>query len=199
MAAEGTRLASDGAADLFWQRGVKTMRNAGVVLAALAVLAVAGRSPAEDNSAPAEDRLVPLERFVGEWVVDAKWSSGESLHARSVYQWGLGKKILKAQTFVGEGDKEYQRYEGVMAWHPDKKCLYEISFAFDGALSEYLIEAEGKDTFHIGRVPVNPDKPGKVRQVLKFLDKDHFQWVVSVKDGEDWKQLIDATWKRKEK
>src|SRR5262249_33093679 len=132
-------------------RGVKTMRNACVVLVALAVLALGGRSPGEDKSAPAEDRLAPLEPFVGEWVVDGKWSSGESLHARSVYQWGLGKKILKAQTFVGEGDKEYQRYEGVMAWHPDKKCLYEISFAFDGALSEYLIEVEGKDTLHLGR------------------------------------------------
>jgi len=143
--------------------------------------------------------MAPLERFIGEWEVDGKWASGESLHARGVYEWGLGKKIMKAHTFVRDGDKEYQRYEGVLAWHPEKKCLFEISFAVDGAVSEFVIEPEGKDTLHLGRVPFNPDRPAKVRQVIKFLDKDHFQWVVSIKDSEDWKPLIDATWKRKEK
>jgi len=46
---------------------------------------------------------------------------------------------------------------------------------------------------------VNADKPSKVRQVIKFVDKDHFRWTVTVKDGDEWKQLIEATWQRKGK
>jgi len=81
-----------------------------------------------------EPGLTALERFAGEWEVDGKWSDGQPLRARGVYQWGLGKKIMTAKTFVGDGDKEYQRYESVMAWHPEKKSLFQISFAFDIAL-----------------------------------------------------------------
>jgi len=87
----------------------------------------------------------------------------------------------------------------VLAWHPEKKSLFEISFAYDGGVSEFLIESKDKDTLHIGWMSFVPDKPSNVRQVIKFLDRDHLQWVVSVKDGETWKQLIDATWTRKRK
>ncbi len=172
------------------------MKLLGPVLATLAILIVAGRLPAED-AARGDEALKALDRFAGEWVVDGKWSNGEPLHARGVYTWGLGKKILKAQTFVQNGDREYQRYEGVLAWHPEKKSLFEISFAFDGNLSEYLLEWADRDTLRIGYAPFHADRPGKVRQVLKFLDNDRFQWVVQLKDGDEWKQIMDATWKRK--
>ena len=147
----------------------------------------------------AGNRLAALERFVGEWEVNGKWSSGESLRARSVYEWGLGKKILKGQTFVRDGAREYQRYEAVFAWHPQKKCLYEVSFGFDGSLTEVVIESKDQDTLHIGWTPYSPEKPAPIRQVIRFLDQDHFQWTVSLREGEGWKQLIDATWKRKAK
>jgi hypothetical protein len=168
------------------------------VLALLAVLALGGSLRADDKPA-ARDKLAALERFAGEWQVDGKWADGQSLHARTVYEWGLNKKILKARTFVRDGKKEYQRYEAVLAWHPEKKSLYQISFAFDGAINENLIETRDKDTLHIGYMPYAANKPSKVRQVIKFLDKDRFQWTVSIQDGKGWKQLIDATWKRKPK
>jgi hypothetical protein len=164
--------------------------------AALLCLAAVARP---DDKPAAEDKLAPLQRFVGEWEADAQWADGSPLHARDVIEWGLDKKILKARTFVRDGDKEYQRYEAVMAWRPDRKCLYEISFAFDGEISEYVIESKDADTLLVGWTPYNPDKPSKVRQVIKFLDKDSYRWTITVKDGDDWKQIMDATWKRKAK
>ena len=94
-------------------------------------------------------------------------------------------------------DKEYQRYEGIMAWHPDKKSLYQISFAFDGSITETIMEAKEKDTIHVGFTPFQEGKPSLVRQTLRFTDKDHFVWNVQMKQGEEWKQLIEATWVRK--
>jgi hypothetical protein len=168
------------------------------ILAALTALAITGHAFAQDKPA-AENKLAVLERFAGEWTVEGQWSSGDSLRARSVYEWGLGKKILTAKTFVMNGDREYQRYESILAWHPDKKSLFEITFAFDGGLSEVLVESKDKDTLHIGWAPFVPDKPSRVRQVIRFQGEDRFQWIVEVRDGEGWKQLIDATWKRKGK
>ncbi len=175
------------------------MRMLYPVFTMLAVLAADGSLRGGDDKSVAENKLAALERFAGEWTVDGKWADGQSLHARSVYEWGLGKKILKAKTFVMNGTKEYQRYESILAWHPEKKSLFEITFAFDGGLSEVLIETKDKDTLLIGWAPYTEGKPSKVRQTIRFLDNDRFHWIASLKDGEEWKQIIDATWKRKEK
>jgi hypothetical protein len=66
--------------------------------------------------------------------------------------------------------------------HSQVSCEFfigAINFASDGAISEHLIESTDENTFRIGFAAINSDKPPKVRQVIKFLDKDHFQWVVS--------------------
>jgi hypothetical protein len=165
----------------------------------LATLVLFAGSVARAEDKPVENKLAALERFVGEWVVDGQWTGGEALHARGVYEWGLGKKILRARTYVKNGEQEYQRYEGVMAWHPDKKSLYEISFAYDGAINEVLIESKDRDTLRIGYRPFHADKPQPVRQTLTFVDDDHFRWVVELQQGAEWKQLIDATWRRVKK
>jgi hypothetical protein len=86
-----------------------------------------------------------------------------------------------------------------MAWHPEKKCLYQVSFAFDGAVTETLVEAKDKDTLHVGWAPLPGGKESKVRQTIHFLDNDRFQWTVAIQTGDNWMPIIDATWKRKGK
>jgi hypothetical protein len=34
---------------------------------------------------------------------------------------------------------------------------------------------------------------------MRFLDDDHFRWTVSLRSGEGWQQIIEATWRRKGK
>src|ERR1700730_14917054 len=75
-----------------------------------------------------KDHLAALAPFIGEWHVDGQWTGGGKLKARGVYQWGLGQLLLFAKTYEKDGDKEYQRYESIFAWHPKKKSLYEITF-----------------------------------------------------------------------
>jgi hypothetical protein len=174
------------------------MKNLCQVLVALTISVNAGHGTAGDAT-PGGNELGVLDRFAGAWTVEGKWSDGTPLHARSVYEWGLGKKIMRAQTFVKDGDREYQRYESVLAWHPEKKSLYEITFAYDGNINEVLIESKDKDTLQIGWTPIRADKPSPVRQVIQFLDQDRFRWTVTIEDGAGWKQIIDATWKRKSK
>ena len=151
----------------------------------------------DKKPAAKDDPMTALAPFVGEWHVDGKWSTGETLKARAAYEWGLGKKILLAKTFVMDKDKEYQRYESIMAWNPQRKSLYEITFSFDGTISEVLLESKERSSIHIGYTPFYADRPEKVRQILRFTDKDHFVWTVQLKQGDDWTQIIEATWVRK--
>jgi hypothetical protein len=152
---------------------------------------------AGDKKPTNDDPVNALAPFIGEWHVEGKWSSGDKLKARGTYEWGLGKKILIAKTFVMDGDKEYQRYESIMAWHPKKKSLYEITFAFDGDIKEVLIDNKERGAFQIGYTPFHADQPENLRQILRFKDQDHFLWTVSFKKGDTWVQLIEATWVRK--
>ena len=168
-----------------------------VVLASLLGLYAGGVASQGDDKKPMDDPLARLAPFVGEWHVEGKWSNGDPLKARGVYEWGVGKKIISAKIFVTDKGKEYQRYESIMAWHPEKKSLYEITFSFDGSISEVLLDAKEKDAIHIGFTPFNKEKPDKLRQILRFTDKDHFVWTVSLQQGEQWTQIIEATWVQK--
>jgi hypothetical protein len=158
------------------------------------------RASAADDKPVAENHLAPVERFVGgEWTTDGKWSSGDELHARMVCEWGVGKKIIRTKTYVRNGAEEYQRYESIIAWHADKKSLVEFSFAFDGAISEIVIDSKEADTLNLGFTPYHADKPSNVRQIMQFKDKDTFTWKVLLKSDDGWQQIIESTWIRKSK
>ena len=47
--------------------------------------------------------------------------------------------------------------------------------------------------------PLPGGKDSKVRQTIRFLDDHRFQWTVALQKGDEWTQIIDATWKRKGK
>lgn len=146
---------------------------------------------------PAAGRLEPLARFIGDWTVDGRWSNGEELHARATYFWGLNKQIIQAKNWVRDGDKEYQRYETVMAWHAAKKSLVILSFPYNGGVWENRVEPANDDGLHIGWAPYNEGDSPSLRQTISFKGKDAFLWKVEGKQDGAWKPLIEATWKRK--
>jgi hypothetical protein len=171
---------------------------AGMVMMGLAGSGAPRTAGADDKPSAAAEALASLSRFDGEWTVKGRWSSGDSLEARSVYTWGLGKKILRTQTFVKNTDgSEYQRYEGIFAWHPKKKSLFQISFAYNGEMTETIAESKDKDTLLVGWTPFDESAPGKVRQTLTFTSQDEFLWKVELKEDDAWKTLIEATWHKK--
>jgi hypothetical protein len=180
---------------------MRRLLSGALALTLLAALDGTQSLPAADAPAgSAEDHLAPLARFVGEWQVDGKWADGTPLHARSVTAWGVNKKIIVEKIFVKDADKpEYQRYEGIMAWDPKKKSLFDISFAFDGDMSETLIDSVDKDTLHFGYRPFHEGEPSVVRQIIHFTGNDAYEWTVSLKQGNDWANIIQATWRRKAK
>ncbi len=144
------------------------------------------------------DRLAPLAPYVGEWVVDGKWAgSNEPLHARAIYEWTEHRQAIHARTYVTAGSKEYLRYDAMMGWHPRKKSLFQVSFAYNGELTENLIEPDTDGTLKIGFAPFDAANPSRVRQTLRLQDKDAFVWTAWLKEGDQWKPLIEATWRRK--
>jgi hypothetical protein len=170
------------------------------LIASLVLFATAVESTwADAPSAKKEnDKLLPVARFIGgQWAIDGRWDSGEELHARSIYEWGLNKKFVKARTFVNNRGVDYQRYEAIFGFDPAKKSLYEVSFSFDGRMSEYTIEPKDASTLQIGWSPFGNGETPRIRQTIQFQDDNTFTWTVWMKDKGDWKRLIEGTWRRK--
>jgi hypothetical protein len=150
---------------------------------------------AADDAADA-GKLAPLSRFAGQWTLDAKWADGTPLKARAVYEWGLEKKILRAKTFIVNGDEERQRYEDVMAYDPRREALVDVSFSIDGTVNEIVIEKKDEDTLLFGWTPYHADKPAKVRQTIRFEGNDKFVWRVELNAEGEWKQIMEGAWAR---
>jgi hypothetical protein len=153
---------------------------------------------AQEKATGKVEPLAPLGRFVGgEWVVHGKWNSGQELHARSVYTWGVGNKVLLGKTFVQDGKGgEYQRYEEIFYFHPKRQRLEHLSVAFNGELSETVADVVDANTLKFGYTPFQEGQTPKVRQVITFLDNDSFTWKVDLQVKDGWQPLIEATWKR---
>jgi len=144
---------------------------------------------------PPESKVMPLEPFIGEWVIDAHWDNGTPLRARAVYSWMLDGRHMSAKTFVGPPESERQRYETVMTWHPGEACLVTYGFGVDGGVTEYRMDAESPTLWRIGFAPLH-GKDARIRQTVEFIDADTFEWTVEMNQNDGWTRLIKAPWKR---
>lgn len=142
--------------------------------------------------------LAPLQRFLGgQWEVHGTWSSGGALHARTIYEIGIGGKFIQAKTFALRKDgTEYQRYESIFGWNTEEKLLNFSSYTFDGSVGTGIIKSTNANTLSYEGTKGSPSASGTLGQTIEFLSQDEARWIVWLKTEEGNKQLLDATWKR---
>lgn len=159
----------------------------GLTLLAQSALA----QPSTTKSAP-DDPLAPFGRFVG-----GAWESEGDFRVRVVYEWGLGKKLLKIKSFLFQKDKSEPRlvYESVVYFHPEKRQVVFQSVSVEGGLFDGVMTPQG-NTYESIFTSYNGAKKTEFRQTIEFLDDDHVIWKVFGKDGSGWKLLHDAKERR---
>ncbi|HYF52193.1 MAG TPA: hypothetical protein VEJ63_22490 [Planctomycetota bacterium] len=153
---------------------------------------------AADTSATSVDTKATLAALApligGEWRVNAKWASGEPLNARSIYDWGVGKKFVTGKVFVTNPDgKEYQRYESVYGMRDGKLMLWDFSFEGVVDLSEWKLDGK---RLYTERLMKSPNGESKMVQSIELFEENKFRWIVAFEGGGKKNTLIDATWVR---
>ena len=146
--------------------------------------------------------LQAFEPFVGSWTIDAKWSGGSELWARNEYSVGMNGNFVEAKTFTkNEHGKEYQRYFTIWRHNAENKKVESYGFTFDGSVTNAISDMDTSDAEH----PVirskwrTADSKSYIKQEVRLIDAKSYGWKVwSSEDGEEWTQIMDGVWKKKE-
>jgi uncharacterized protein YndB with AHSA1/START domain len=133
------------------------------------------QAAAQANPAAVADPLAPLARLVGgQWRGEIKLLDGAVIRARHVFEWGLGGKILKSKTYGAFSDRPEQLvYEGLFAWHPEKKKITFQEVAAYGGTNEGTIEPEG-NALHYHWTQSSSSGATIFKETLIFPDNDHY-------------------------
>ena len=175
-------------------------------LALAMILTIAPLAPAEPPSLAPErpDRLVegplePLNYFVGDWAIDARWAWGDTLEGRNEYRVGLGGRFLEVVTLVRDnGGPLYERYHSFYTYDAANDRHVAWGLAADGSVSSMPHTLEVVDGLpHMEFITDNPDG-SRLRQTLTAIDENTCAWKVwMTAAGNEGEQLImDDQWER---
>lgn len=167
---------------------------AALLLGSALVASAAAASPPAPSANPGqngtEDPLAPLARLVGgQWRGTIKLLNGTTIHARHVFEWGLGGKILRSKTYGAFGENpERLVYEGFYTWHPQQKTIVFQEVAAYGATDEGTIEPEGT-ALHYRWSQYSSEGVTVFKETLLFPDNDHYISEAFKKTEDGWEKF----------
>ena len=153
---------------------------------------------AQAKSESAAHPLAPLAHLVGgQWRGQIKLLDGTVIRARHIYEWGLGGKIIKSKTYGALGDgPEALVYEGLFAWHPEKKKIAFLEVAAYGGTNEGTIEPEGS-ALHYVWTQYSSSGATVYKETLLFPDNDHYTSEAHKKTDSGWEKFTtDCSFRR---
>jgi hypothetical protein len=169
-----------------------------ICAALLLTLVSAGPTTAPIADAARDEKLLAaVGNLVGEWTIDTKWAAGNWLHARGVYDWGVGKKFVTVKTFVRKDDGgEYQRYETVFGVEDGKLTAWQ--FVVDGHAQKLVFDVDtaGKKFSNSHEVDQPEGKKAILHQSLELVEPHKMHWVVSIEQNGKNQPVMDGFWER---
>ncbi|MGH9789178.1 MAG: SRPBCC family protein [Candidatus Acidiferrales bacterium] len=169
-----------------------------LTLAALVPLPAAAQAAAPAKpAAEAENPLAPLAHLVGgQWRGELTLRDGTVIRARHRFEWGLNGAILKSKTYGAVGERaERLVYEGVFAWHPEKKALVFREFSAFGGVNEGTITPEG-NALHYSWADYDKNGVTEYQETLRFPDRDHYTSEAHKKTIGGWEKILDTAFAR---
>ena len=141
--------------------------------------------------------LAPFEKLVGgQWITSAKLPDGRDVRSRTVWTWGINRKLVRMQGFNLGPEGEVQQYETIVFHHPTNKRLEYRVFSRGGLLAKGVATAlENGVRLEQEATPTFP----AMRTDYALTDKDACTARISFKGEEGWKQRITSKLSRKKR
>jgi hypothetical protein len=135
------------------------------------------------------------------WKAEGKWSNGGSFKQEQIYEWGVGKKIVKVQTFgtVDQQGSYGLRGEGIRAWDNKQKVMRFWEFDVFGGITIGTCGIDGNSFYYEYDYAAN-GKVRKFRDSWTKLNEDTYAYKVGIYEGEKWESVfLEAKFERIEK
>lgn len=149
---------------------------------------------AQDSAAPTS-HLAFFKPMIGTWESRSREADGGEFHTKVFYEWGLGGKVLKGQSFVIRDGKANLVYETLCGWDPARKSAVFQSFSAWDAFYSGEARANG-DTLEFEWDGFGGDKKTHYRQTIRFTDADTYVWTVFTQTADGWEQSKETTFHR---
>ncbi|MHC4954299.1 MAG: hypothetical protein ACYTGZ_10445 [Planctomycetota bacterium] len=133
------------------------------------------------------EAIAPL--IGGQWVAVSRLPDGQQIRSRTVWTWGLGRRLVRMRQFVMGKEGEVQRYETVVFRDPaNNKLLYRV-FAEAGELSRGEVKViDGVIAFE---QPAKTSFPA-MRTAYRITGRDSCATRISFRSDGNWKPRIDS-------
>ena len=156
---------------------------------------LADRPLSKANPVTPVAELAPFSRLIGVWEALKTDSDGSLFHARVDYEWGLDGKTINSKTYLINDGKPHLTYESAYFWHPGRKKVSFQSHAVWNALYDGTVDINGdRMTGQWRAFSKNGEKD--YRLTMEFTDQDTYNWTVLQEQGDAWKPVKDAVWRR---
>ena len=164
------------------------------------VIILASLMPSNAQTSREKGFAVLGELVGGTWIYEGIWPNGEAFKQEIKYRWGLNKQMLKVQTY-GVIDNETKAYglrnEGIRVWDKvlEKMKFYEFD-VFGGITEGYCIFEETQ--FHYEYNYMMVGKLEVFRDTWKIINKDTYQFTVSMRVGDEWRVYTTNEYRRQQ-
>lgn len=150
----------------------------------ISVHAAAADGPAAGHAAPSFPENAVLDHFVGTWQGDIEIASADGKKTaqtwRNTFAWALNGRFLKDE---GGDMKGSASFLGLWSYDPGNKRFQSWYFLGpDGMVANLAYAWDEKNQTLTGKADLGGGM--SVETVDRFIDKEHYAWSTTIRDGE---------------
>lgn len=135
------------------------------------------------------DPLAPVAFLEGgTWRGEGKWPDGSLLRVEQRFHWGPTRRVLHFDAYGLASGARTLLYEGLLFRDGRRGKLVQWNFKPDGELTETEVTRVNGDGYEVQ----GPNS----WSIIRKLGADEFGWELRVKQGDQWKPILNATFSR---
>ena len=157
---------------------------------AVLLLGVPSQILGDDRAITASNPLAPFERLVG-----GRWEVADSYQE---FEWGVGRKSVRARSYVVRDGVAKPVSEGAWFWHPAERRIAGVFTAIDMPVVLFYYTTRFEDDVMICDLNAYDAEGNETRYEERwtFTSKDEYRWVLLSHSEEGVREEMAATYRR---
>ena len=163
-----------------------SFRKVALFLVLMLLMPVIAVSKAETN---------PMSSF--SWLIGGKWEMKDGTY--HTFEWGLGKRSVKAKTYFKVEDEYVLVSEGLWFWHPGEKLIkgYFTAKNMPFVFMEFTTKFEDRKMINKLKAIAKDGKVSHYSSTWSPIGKDGYSWKLFTGEEGSLKEVMKGDFKRK--